>query len=329
MAERATISQVAQLAKEAVSGTPETTNFDLLQAVGFGITPTLETRLIRPQGSKYATQSVLGKDWSAVSISGDAVSYEDIHYLLQGILEVPTTTVNNHVFELSVTGPDTVSTFTLERGEQGGSGKYEVVAGMQMNELSLAFSREAVTASGSAFGKKMTFFSTGLHATGQAVLTMHPLMPEDVCVYYNPTYATLGTTKLTRVLSASWGISGRFNPLWVLDCALDSYVASVEGQPDITIELTVEADAAGLAFLTDARAAAKRFISIDVDGGTIDTFLQSVTIDTSVTISSFSELADQDGVYAYTVTFMGTIAPWAAAAPGVCRVTLDNGLAAL
>ena len=63
-------------------------------------------------------------------------------------------------------------------------------------------------------------------------------------VYMDPTSGTLGTTKLTRVLNANIHISDRFGPVWVLNTANNSYVATVETEPSAELTLLVEADAA-------------------------------------------------------------------------------------
>lgn len=326
MTERAAIAQVLQLAKETTSGTAMTTGFKKLQSVGFSVHPMLETRLVRPAGSKYPTIAILGRDWSQLSIAGDA-AYQDLQYLFQSVVGNVVNTTNNHKYHLSTTGPDVVNTLTVQRGED--AGRFEEAAGVQVNDLSLAFSRQAVSVSGAALGKA-TRFGTGGVAAGGTVLALEPLLPQDVCVYFDPSFAALGTTKELRTLSATWSIANRFNPLWVLDCAESSYVALVEATPDVRCELLVEADTQGVAFVdTYARAGANGFLRIEADGGTIGGSAYLLSIDTSVTVVSVGELGDSDGVYAFSIQMEGVIAPWATAAPGICQINLDNGIAAL
>jgi hypothetical protein len=300
MAERAAISQVTQLGVETTSGTAVPAN-KKLASIGFGLQPNLETRTIKPAGAKYPTQVVVGRDWTSLSVAGDA-AYDDLGFVACSALCVPTKTgvgPYSHSFIPKVSGSDVVSTFTIERGEPNPL-LNDRVAGVQMNELALAFSREAVEVSGAALGKAIEFNTT--QTATPAVLPLLPLLPNNVCVYVDPTSAALGTTKQLRVLNASWGIGGRYNPLFVLDCAQASYVALIEAEPTITITLNVEADVQGNALLTTyGRPGAVAFIRIECikDAG------HGLTIDTAAVVTGIGERGDQDGVYAYEVTFSG------------------------
>jgi hypothetical protein len=312
MAERAASAQVTQIGVEAVSGTASPAD-KRLSSIGFGLTPNLETRLIKPAGSKYPTLAVLGRDWTALSVAGDG-SYDDLGFIARSALCVPVDgAVGHFIFKPEVAGPDTVDTFTVEKGEPA-PGLVDRVPGVQMNELSLAFSREAIEVSGAAIGKAI-IFEDDQTATPTA-LPLVPMMPEDVCVFIDPTSGALGTTKMLRVLNASWGIGGRFNPLFVLDCAQESYVALVEAEPEITVTMMVEADDQGNDLVTDyARAGAKGYVRIEC----IKDATNGLLIDTCASLTAAGERGDQDGVYAYELTWTGvadyawdsgTIAKW-------------------
>jgi hypothetical protein len=304
MAERAATSQVTQLGVETVSGTcvPAAKK---LASIGFGLTPTLETRTIKPAGAKYPTQVVVGRDWTSLAVGGDA-AYDDLGFICCSALCVPTKTgagPYSHSFIPKISASDVVNTFTIERGEPNPL-LNDQVCGVQMNEMSLAFSREAVEVSGSAIGKAIVFNTT--QTASPVALPLLPLLPNNVCVYVDPTSVALGTTKQLRVLSASWGIAGRYNPLFVLDCAQASYVALVEAEPEITITLNVEADTQGNALLsTYGRPGAIAYIRIEC----IKDAQHGLTIDTAAVVTGIGERGDQDGVYAYEVTFTGVAVP--------------------
>jgi hypothetical protein len=231
---------------------------------------------------------------------------------------------HDHVFTLLTDGPDDVEVLTVQRGEA--SGRNEQVSDVQVNELGFAFSRSEIAVTGSAFGRATIFDGSGTDSDVDEY-ALHPVLPEDVCVYLDNSYATLGDTQLLRCTSASWTISNRFNPLWVLDCNEDSYVALVEATPDIAVELVVEADDVGAAAVDDfARAGVTAFIRIDADGGTIDTEAYQLTFDTSATMTGVGQLGDVDGVYALSLQFQGVVGDWGGD-PGVASIDLKNGLA--
>lgn len=314
MTERATIAQVVQLGVETVPGTQVPAN-KKLQALGFSLTPNIDTKLVRPIGSKYPTISVPGKDWTALSLAGEA-SYEDLCYAFASILKSPVITGAGpyiYTYTPSITTADTVKTFTVEKGEEGAEA--ESVAGVQVNELKLAFNRDGIEVSGAAFGRAIAFNADMTNTPTSVPLT--PIQPADVCVYWDTTSAGLGTTKLTRVLSASWMIGGRFNPLWVLDCAEPSYVASVEGVPTITVELMLEANDQANAFVdTYLRTGTKGWNRIQATGDSN----HDMKLDTAMVVTGVGELSDQDGVYAFNVTLAGVAdATWAKATEVVMK----------
>lgn len=320
MPERATQAQILQIADEAVAGTAETTGFKQLMTVGMNLTPQLETRTIRPSGIKYPSIAVLGKDWSQWSVSSDNPSYEDLEPMFLSVMGNVTNTVKNHKFKLNTGSVDAVKTFTAQKGET--STRWEQTVMTQMNELNLSFTRDAIGMSGSAFGRGFTT-NTAAWGTGAAQL-VSPVLPQVVSVFYDATFAGIGVTKLTRVLSANWGVTGRFNPLWVVDSAQTSYVATIEAVPEVSADVTIEADANGMAFVTQLRAGTLGFLSINAAGGTINGSVCNLVVNTSTTVSGVSELGDQDGVYAYTVSFTGIQQNMTGALPGVCEVSLDN-----
>lgn len=316
MAERATAAQVTQLgiqpAAVAVAANKK------LSSIGFSIAPQLETRTIKPAGAKYPTLAILGKDYSALSVAGDA-TYDDLAFIAQSALCVPTkvgTGPWDFTYKPSIAGPDTVKVFTLEKGEAS-PGRTERVPSVQMNELSLAFSRDAIEVGGAAIGGKVEFAAN--QTASPTALALAPMLPANVCVFLDGTFANLGTTKLLRCLNASWSIGGRYNPLFVLDCAQASYVALVEAEPEISVTLTLEADAQGTALVdTYGRTGARCYNRITCDPSPSTT--NSLSIDTCLVVTGVGELSDQDGVYAYELSLTGvsdsawlsgTITQWA------------------
>jgi hypothetical protein len=151
-----------------------------------------------------------------------------------------------------------------------------------------------------------------------------------VSVYLDTTSAGLGTTKLTRVLSAEVSIGSRFDPVWVLDAANPSFVAHIEAEPDVTLDLTVEADAAGMALLTALRDGTTRFIRIRCVGAQIEavtpTYFHEMYFDMAVKVADTGGFSDEDGVYAIEFNFVAVHdATWGKA----YEATLFNTMTAL
>lgn len=304
MPERSTVSQQIQVGVESTYGTSVAAN-KLLTALGFDPSPQTNFTQFAPTGFKYDSIVALLQEWTQFSLSGYP-TYTEIVYPLSSVLvaATPTTTtgVTTWIFAPATGAPDTVKSFTIERGSSVAAEKF---TGGIISEFGINFSPTNSNLSGSGIGKSIT---TGITMTASPTsVALVPVLPIQVDVYYDSTQGALGTTKLTRVMSAAWKITNRQGPLWVLNSANSSFVAVVELKPTMTIELSVEADTAGLGPLADARAGTKKWIRIKATGGNIPastpTTPYSITIDAPVQVNSISNMGDQDGVYKIDYVF--------------------------
>ena len=142
--------------------------------------------------------------------------------------------------------------------------------------------------------------------TAPTAVTEMEILPGDIDIYLDPLVGNIGTTKLTRVLKATWGISDRFGTVWPLNSALESFGAIVETEPKTEIKCLVEADAAGMALLTTMRAGTTGFMRISCISDTLAgaaTEPYSLKLDNAVKVEDVSEFSDEDGVYAIEWTF--------------------------
>lgn len=333
MAERATVFQVTQVGVEGTSGQSVAANRKL---TALSIEPGInaEVQTFRPMGTKFATIASLGKEWTTASLNGLA-TYTEIVYPLSSVLDTATVTAYgtapNHyyrwVFDPDADAADAPKTFTVQQGDatRAHQFSYMLVTGFGLN-----FTRDSVKLTGDAIGQAIT---DNISLTGApTTIALQPVRPVDVCVYVDTSYANLGTTKMTRLMSASWNISNRFGPLWVLDCAEDSWVAPVETEPELTGTVMMQANAQGMSLLTQLRSGDPLWIRIEatdsevINAGGSATATYKMTIDTKVFVTDVSEFSDQDGTYAIEWTWTGTPeSNWA----GPTQWTIDNDLSGL
>ncbi|MDQ3540920.1 MAG: hypothetical protein M3440_09545 [Chloroflexota bacterium] len=336
MPERSTISQGIQIGVETTEGTVAPAN-KKLSSLSIMPKPNMEFSTFGPMGNKFDTLVTLNREWSTADLEGRP-TFTEIVYPLSSIMgaaaiTTPATAVNGRQWEFAIspTAADPGVSFTVETGD---GTLAERVAGLVVNSLTIGFSRtDDPELSGDAFARAFTTGAT-LTATPTEVALI-PILPAQVSVYVDAPGATpetaLGTTKLTRVQDVSFSISDRFSQFWALDAAQNSYVATLEGKPGATIEFSVMADAAGMAFINNARAGDTRMIRIQavstqlVDAGIAATAYR-FTIDAAVKISEVGDRDDNDG--ALVVPYTGTIVydpTWGRAV----RLQVVNGLAAL
>lgn len=300
MAERTTITQVVQLGVETTPGTAVAANKFLPSImVQSGLDGAFTEQ--RGSGNKFAINQIPGKEWASGAISGNP-TYDELTYLLASILNFSTpTTVDTSgktwTLGITSTSEDTVKTYTVE---QGSSNRAQKFAGGQVTELTISGTRDAITLSGSMIGKAFTDGIT-LTVTPTAIAQI-PILPKHIDIYMDDTSAALGGVKMTRALSWEISLKNRFAPLWVVDSAQSSYVASIEQAIDATFKAKFEADAQGMGLLTTARTGAKKFVRVKATSDQLagsSTAFFSLLWDMCCEVKTFPKtISDQDGVYA-------------------------------
>lgn len=328
MAERATVAQVTQIGVESTSGTAVPAN-KLLASLEITGGIKAQNKKFRPQGRKYSSFVIPGREWSEYKLGG-MVTYGEVVYPLSSILKATTpssdTTLGKKwVFAPALSAEDTVKTFTLEQGSavRAHSAAYGVVT-----ELGFKFTRDGVEYDGAMIAQRITDGVT-LTAAPTAIETpVVPIAGTQISVAFADTWAGLeGATAATRVLEANWKIGDRFNPLWVLDASKASFVATVETVPSIAASVTLEADAEGMAFLDLMRNATMKWMRISATGPDIETGKPYLfQIDGAYNVSEPTEFKDQDGVYAVGWTLEPV---YDATATKTYEVTVRNKVATL
>lgn len=299
MTERATVYQALQIGPEGTAGTADDADI-LVQS--FTIDPAIkhDVKLFKPTGQKFNTLAMPGKEWTEAKISGYQ-DYNELLYLLSSCLLLDTpaqqgaTTAYKWEMGPSYDEADTIETLTVQRGN---SGDAEEFAYGTVTDLTFTYTRDECALSGTMIGTAIDL--TGTMTSTPASLAIVPVLPKDVCVYVGDTFATISATALQRVLKAEVSISGRHAPLWALLCTAGSWVGTIETAPTIQMKLLMEADAEGVALLTQMRAGSAKFVRIQAVSDTLagTGYYYTLTHEMAGFVSNVSEFRDEDGVYA-------------------------------
>lgn len=308
MAERSSLNQIIQLGVEVTPGTAVAAT-KKLQSIGFEPSPSVEMDQFRPAGQKFRALTTLGKEWTEFGITGRG-SFTEIIYLLSscvntGVVTTPAggTTSRKWVFTPSSSADDTPKTYTTEHGS---SVRADRAAYTLVTEMGMSFSRDAIEVSGSAIGKALEDNVVLTPAGSVTAVPLVPIVPTQVTVYLDTTSAGLGTTKLTRAISADFNLGSRFGPVWVLDAANPSFVNHIETEPDLTCNLLLQADSQGMGLLAQLRDGSTRFLRIEAVGTNIEaTINYKFTLDMAVKVADTGGFSDADGVYAVEFNFVG------------------------
>jgi hypothetical protein len=295
MSERASIHQSIQVGTETTAGVAVPAS-RRLAGVAVQLNPKAEVTTFKAGGSKYASTTAKSKEWSEGSISG-VPTYTELALLLASNFGNATVVDNEDgtytwSFQSQSHGADVVKHFTIE---QGSTVRAHRAAGCVVSDLTLSFNRSGGTqeVTGSLFGQAIT---DGVTMTSNATeLALDPITAEHVTVYLDATQAALGTTDLDRAFSVQVAHTGRFSPVWALKAAAPSYVADVEGAPELKATVTLAADAQGMSLLTSLRLGATRWLRVEAANGA-----NALTIDMPVRVSAVNEFSDEGGVFAIT-----------------------------
>jgi len=305
MTERASVFQTVQIGVETEYGGEVDADVKL-PAVGFEVGAETEIKTYRGAGYKHPSVAALTKEWVSVAISGP-ITYNEIVYLLSSVLDAAgivdntgTTGEATWTFAPDPDGADAPESFTIE---QGGGGRAHLMTGALVTGLTMSFNQDGVELGGNVTAKAL---EDGITMTATPTeLDLVPVTRPQIAVTLDDTWATLGTTPLTRVLSAEWGITDRYRPMWAFTGDAD-FAATVETVPTLEVKLMVEADAAGMALLTTMRGNSTKFLRIEATGPVIDgAITYKLTIDTAVKVIDVEPFSDEDGVYAIEWTFQG------------------------
>lgn len=305
MPERTTVTQVVQVGAETTEGTAVAASKKL---PSLSIGPQVKTNIdaFRPLGNKFNTIHSQGKEWSMAPITAQP-TYSELGYILSSLLnyaapvQQAATTAYKQTFAPSGTSEDTIKSLTVERGS---SVQAEKVPGFICTDLTITGDRDKIDVSGNSLARLM---STGITLTSSpTAIEQIPILPKEVSIFLDTASGGIGGTKLSRVLQWSVQVGNRRGPLWAVDAAQSSYVASVELPITAQIKLLVEADATGMGLFTPMRDGTFRYLRIagasaQLAGTAIP---YSLTMDFAVQMAAEpSEFKDQDGVYALEYTF--------------------------
>lgn len=298
MPERAAVFEGIQIGVETTPGTSVAAN-KKLTALSIEPSPNAEIAQFAPMGSKHNTITALGKEWVLAALAGKP-TFTEIVYPLSSVITTPVittpgggTTSRDWTFTPAGSAADTPKTFTVEAGSSLRAHKF--THGM-VDEFTLAFNRGEVDLSGSLFGQALT---DGITLTASpTTIALTPVLAKQFSVYVDATAGGLGTTKLLRVIDGEFKIGSRFGQVWPVDAAQASFAAYVEIKPEVTLRLSLAADAAGMAYLTNMRNATRSFIRVEAIGAVIEAAITyKLRIDMAGEVINAGGFKVSDGLY--------------------------------
>lgn len=323
MVDRAKVLESVQIGLEVTEGTAVAAPTNI-RSVSIETKIGGAAELFRPEGRRFNTLGTLNQEWSTFAVNGKA-TYTEICYILPMLFGNPAPTntgiaVKTRVYTMSDTAYLTPVTATIMKG---GSVRAQKFAGSLLTDFTMSFSRKSgISLTGSGIGR---LFTDGITMTPTpADIALVPIVGKQLDCYIDATAAGLGTTKLTRVFSLEHSLTGVFGPVWAIDSTQSSYSGHVDLAPGTGVKFMAEADATGMAYLTQFRAGTLMFVRVQALGADVEaTFPYTFTYDVCLLIKSVTPDEDEDGVT--TVTYECELvkdSTWATA----LNITVVNGI---
>ena len=334
MPDRPLVQEIVELGVESVPGTavPSTVK---LQALQVELDSAITVDRIAPSGNLFDTIAAPRQEYATGSLTGYP-TYNELPYVFSNalgaaVITTPTgaTTARRWYWQPSSSVPWTPKTWTIRRGMAGNTA--EMAAYGLLTGVGMSFSATAQPGvSGDLFARALDY-AASVGATGLAARQLVPILPKQVCVYLDPTAATIGTTRLTRDFAAGFEIGGLNAPFWPLDCTLTSFGGHVPVKPDTaTAMLQLGNDAAGREPVAAMRAGDTRYCRIECTGPVIDAgppaYPHRLQIDMALKVVDAPSRGDSDALSTLEWSFGLFDDPTFG---GAIKITLDTNLAAL
>lgn len=265
MPPRNTVTEIIQVGKESTYGTAVAATRKMGGA-SIALAPEMEHTTNTPKGFKNPTIEAPNREWASGTIGGFPV-YNEMPYFLCSLFKdvspVTATGVSTWTIDPSVGSVETVASYTVEEGDS--ATRAHKVSGVVVTDLAMDFPRNGdPSLTGTVIGQRIT---DAITPTGSlTTVTLEPITGPQIDVFVDASWAALGTTKILGNMRAAWSVGGMWGPQWVNNTALNSYKALVQQAPTGTVTLAVEADASGMAYLTNMRAGSSQFIRIKATG---------------------------------------------------------------
>lgn len=334
MPDRYSVQEVCEVGIETTPGTAVPSEYKLSGLI-VDIDTALELDRIAPSGNLFDTIAAPRQEHATGALSGFP-TYPECALVFSNVFGAATvttpsgaTTARRYSWKPSSSVPWTPLTWSIRRGMVGNSAElatYGLLSGVNMS-----FTRTATPEIGGDLFARALDYAASVTGSGLTSLSVVPILPGEVCVYLDPMFGALGTTKLTRDFVASFDISGLFGPFWPLDCELDSFGGHAPLKPDAMATLQMGNDTQGRALVGPMRSGDTRYCRIEATSGTVidagpPAYPHRLRIDLALKVVQAPTRGDSDGLSTLEWGFGLFDDPGFG---GAIAVTLDTNVATL
>lgn len=306
MTDRASVNQQVQWGVEVTAGTAVAAD-KTVRSLSIDIDVAGDNDMYRPSGHKFNALALPNMESATWQITEGKPTYTEIIYPLTALFGSSTDTTVGSTGEQRIWTIDDVSSITQKTLtiEKGSSVRAHKIAYAILTDLTMTWTRkDGASMTGQGIGQKITDDITMTASPTDVALV--PIVGKQLSLYIDSTGAGLGTTKMLRAFNVEQAISGVYGPIWPINASNGSFDGVVELAPTTSVKIVLEADATGMAYLSQYRSGDLIFARLEAIGDTYEegTPDKAYTLlyDTALGIKTMSGLAaDEDGIAAVTL----------------------------
>lgn len=317
MPDNATLNQLVQIGMQSVFNTGVAAT-KRIQSMNIALDAQLNTDTFAPNGNLFPTSAALIQEWTEGDLDG-ILTYTEVVYPLTALLgpAVITTFSGGPLAKqwLWTVNANSVLSPTFLSIEKGSSVYAVQVINAVLTGLNFGWKRtDKVSMGGGILASRLQTGFTMTTIGGSPTVEIVRVLPPHIDVFFDASYAGLGTSKQLRAFEAAFSLDNMYSPVWPLNSALTGHDGVVPTMPDSESSMLLMADANGLAFLANVRANTTGYLRIKATGPLIEAVHPYVfQIDIPVQVKDVDGFTDSDGVWAIPWTFQpidnGTNAP--------------------
>jgi hypothetical protein len=271
--ERSTVNQRVQIGAESTSalGTPVAAS-KLLQCFDwqFGIEGDFDQ--YTPTGTKYVTIQEQNTEWMSGSLGGK-LDYNGVIYPLSSAMGAispvasgSSSTAKDWIYTPPVSGSIVPQTYSAQQGDS--ATRAHSTSYLLFQQFGYNFTRKQVGVAGKFIAQAI---SDGITLTSSpTAIPLAPVASKQFNVYADDTYAGLGTTQITCLLSFDYSMDNLYDVAWYVNRTNPGWTNHVDMKPTTAVKMKVTANAEGAKFISNMRTGATKFVRVEALGTVID-----------------------------------------------------------
>lgn len=324
---RGAVNRVTQIGIETTSGVSvPATKF--LPTLSWMLKRQVDNKKFTAQGSKVPSTHVRHKTMSKGNVEG-VLDYNSLPYILDSLFGAATPTLGSgaytRVYTPGVRSADSTGrTYTVEDGDSTACEDYPYT---KVISWDVEASQDDFTTKGNLIARFPSDGQTLASLSGSAIVAENPVERNDVNLYIDDSFGSIGGTQVTEALSESWSIPEKFQEFFVHNRTAGEFYDIVEKRYEPTFKFSTVHNSQSRTLIAALTSNPYKWIRWEAIGGTVGSTTAMIRVDMAVKFDSPEIVDGDDGPLGYD--YNCSMMPDDAGLTSFMVVTVRNGIATL